>query len=283
MKREYDFSKGERGRFFLEDAKPRLPGYDDKPSWVGPDGPLARFIVRETEKTLDAYRGQPSLVAEHADLEHGFARGKCAHRQLLELVRNCADSMRDTQAGKSILIRLTEGFLYSADDGDAIDKHGIEGLTRARMPSKRNTVSVGRFGPGFKCLLCVSDAPEFYSRPVSFRFDAKRAAGRIAKIASAERYPVFRLPEPIDPCEKRDSDEELRELMSWATNILRLPLKPGAYGDLVDQFENFPREFPFPVDRVRYLTLENGEAAREFVLEERRGELRLEAGKGLSR
>ena len=153
----------------------------------------------------------------------------------------------------------------------------------SRMSSKRNTGAIGRFGLGFKSVLRVTDAPEFYSRPVSFRFDGARSAERIAEIAPAERYPVLSLPEPIDPHEARDTDEELRELMSWATNIVRLPLKPGAYKNLEAQIANFPPEFLLLVDHIRYLTLEKAGAAREFVLEKRRGELRLDTGEGFSR
>ena len=282
MKPEYDFSNGKRGRFFREDTKQRLPTPDEKPDWVGSEGPLAKFIVGEAEKSLGAYRAQPSLVTEHANLEHDTAHGGYAHRQLFELVQNSADALRDAPTGKSILIRLTKKFLYCADDGGPIDKVGIEGLMFARMSSKRNTGAIGRFGLGFKSVLRVTGAPEFYSRPVSFRFDASNAARRIAEIAPAERYPVLRLPEPIDPHEERDTDEELRELMSWATNIVRLPLKSGAYANLAEQIKNFPPEFLLLVDHVRYLTLENGEPAREFTLEDRRGELHLDTGEGLS-
>ena len=139
---------------------------------------------------------------------------------------------------------------------------------------------IGRFGLGFKSVLGVSDTPEFYSRPVSFRFDKARAADRLAKIAPAEHYPVLRLPEPIDPNQEKENDENLSELMSWATNIVRLPLKPGVHSDLVVQMQNFPPEFLLFVDHVRYLTLENQEQVREFMLDDREGDLHLNTGDG---
>ena len=41
MKREYDFSAAERGRFYREGAKLRLPASDGEPNWVGSEGSSA--------------------------------------------------------------------------------------------------------------------------------------------------------------------------------------------------------------------------------------------------
>ena len=276
MKTEYDFSRGERGRFFREGAKLVLPASDTKPDWEGPEGPLGKFIVEESEKTLASYREQPNLVTEHANHERDTAHGGYAHRQLFELVQNSADALRGAPRGKSILIRLTERFLYCADDGTPIDKAGVEGLMFSHMSSKRGAGAIGRFGIGFKSVVKVTDAPEFFSRTGSFRFDRERTAKRIAEAASAERYPALRLPEAIDPHEEGNADAELHELMSWATNIVRLPLKAGAHDDLARQIGDFPPEFLLFVDHVRYLTLEDGERSRNFMLQDRGGELHLD-------
>ena len=83
------------------------------------------------------------------------------------LIVNCLNSFRtaptlcvlESQRGQSILIRLTEGFLYCADDGTPIDEDGVAGLMFDRMSSKRNTAAIGRFGRGFKSVLRVTDAP----------------------------------------------------------------------------------------------------------------------------
>ena len=283
MKTEYDFSHGERGRFYRRNAKVSLPTLDEKAVWVGPAGPLGEFIVKETEKTLDSYRVQPRLVTEHSNQEYDTAHGGYARRQLFELVQNSADALLDAPKGKSILIRLTKRFLYCADDGRPIDEDGIVGLMFDRMSSKRNTSAIGRFGKGFKSVLRVTDAPEFYSRSGSFLFDKTRSAQRIAEVAQADQYPVLRLPEPIDPSVEMDSDEEMQELMSWATNIVRLPLKPDTYDDLAQQIRDFPPEFLLFVDHVRYLTLEDSEVSRSFILQDRQGEFHLDTGEGTSR
>ena len=282
MRREYDFSKGERGKFYRQDAKVNLPRPTGQPPWAGGESQIVNFITEETERTLRAYREQPNLVTEHANHEHDTAHGGYAHRQLFELVQNSADALTRSD-GASILVRLTEEYLYCADDGKPIDEEGIRALMFSHMSSKRDTSEIGRFGLGFKSVLGVTDSPEFYSRPGSFRFDRKYAAKRIAEVAPAERYPVLRLPVPADAGEASEGDDDLREMMTWATNIVRLPLKPGAREDLSEQIGAFPPEFLLFVDHVRHLSLEDGDRSRDFSLQSVSGELRLDSGEGTSR
>ena len=284
MKAQYDFSKAEMGRFYRSDAKLNKPATGAEPAWEGAEGRIGRFIVEEASKTLDAYRVQPNLVNEHANREHDTAHGGYAHRQLYELVQSSADALSHAGTGQSILIRLTEKFLYCADDGRPIDESGIKGLMFAHMSSKRGASEIGRFGLGFKSVLGVSDAPEFFSRSGSIRFDGKCAAERIRQIAPAKHCPALRLPMPIGPQKEAECDEELQELMSWAANIVRLPLKAGAYADLAAQIRSFPPEFLLFVPHVGYLSLEvAGGESHEFRLQEADGELWLDTGKGTSR
>lgn len=283
MKRQYDFSNAEMGRFYRPEAKLRKPEPNAEPVWEGPEGRIGRFVVEEARKTLDAYRAQPRLVVEHANHEHDTAHGGYAHRQLFELVQNSADALSHVGTGQSILIRLTKKFLYCADDGKPIDEEGVKGLMFAHMSSKRGTSEIGRFGLGFKSVLGVSDAPEFFSRSGSFRFDGKCAAERIREVVAVERCPALRLPAPIEPKKEAECDEELWELMGWAANVVRLPLKAGTHDDLAAQIQKFPPEFLLFVPHVRYLTLEAGEEFREFRLHEEDGGFRLDSGKDSSR
>lgn len=282
MRREYDFSKGERGKFYRQDAKPNLPSPPRQPPWAGGESRVADFIMEETEKTLRAYKEQPNLVTEHANHEHDTAHGGYAHRQLFELVQNSADALTRSD-GASILVRLTGEYLYCADDGKPIDEEGVQALMFSHMSSKRDTSEIGRFGLGFKSVLGVTDSPEFYSRPGSFRFDRQHAAKRIAEVIQKERYPVLRLPASVDVHQASEGDADLREMMTWATNIVRLPLKPGAREDLAEQIWAFPPEFLLFVDHVRHLSLEDGDRSREFALQSVNGELRLDSGEGTAR
>ena len=283
MKQEYDFSHAERGKF-RADGPLSLPADRSDAPWAGPNGPLGRFVAEETARTLNAYREQRHLVTEHANQEHDTAHGGYAHRQLYELVQNSADALSHPGTGQSILIRLTKQFLYCADDGKPIDEDGVKGLMFAHMSSKRGTSEIGRFGMGFKSVLGVTDNPEFFSRSGSIRFDRNQAADRIGRIVQEERYPALRLPESISPDTESSKDDDLRELMSWATNIIRLPLKYNAFRGLAKQIDEFPPEFLLFVPHVRYLTLERSTGtSREFTLRHEGEELELDTGQSSSR
>ena len=236
--------------------------------WAGPNGKFGAYIAEQSTKTLDAYRYQPYLVDEHANSEEDTARGGYAHRQLFELVQNSADALAGVPAGGRIEIRLTEAYLYCADDGEPIDCKGVTALMFSHMSPKRGTREIGRFGLGFKSVLGVTDAPEFFSRSGSFRFDRTRSKERIGQfVPDAERYPALRLPDPIDPSEYRAKDDTLSKLMEWATNIVRLPLKPEAVDDLGQQMRSFPPEFLLFVKHVRQLTLNGGQSEVDRTLE----------------
>ena len=282
MRREYDFSKGERGKFYRENAELNLPRPTRQPSWAAGETEITRFIAAEARKTIRAYQEQPSLVTEHANLEHDTAHGGYAHRQIFELVQNGADALTSSDGG-SILVRLTRDYLYCADDGKPIDEDGVRALMFSHMSSKRNTSEIGRFGLGFKSVLGVTDVPEFYSRPGSFRFDRQCAAQKIAEVAPAERYPVLRFPIPIDACAASEGDEDLGEMMTWATNIIRLPLNAGARVDLSQQIKEFPPHFLLFVDHVRHLSLEDGDWSRDFSLQRMNDEFELNTGDRASR
>lgn len=282
MKPEYDFASGERGKFRVAESF-TLPVASATEAWEEPDGIIGRFVNAETCKTLEAYRAQPSRVQEDANHEYDTARGGYAHRQLYELVQNAADALIHPGTGGSILIRLTDRFLYCADDGKPIDKEGVRALMFAHLSPKRGTNEIGRFGMGFKSVLGVTDAPEFLSRSGSLRFDRGRAAERIARDVPAERYPALRLPEAIDSDREAACDDDLRELMEWANNIVRLPLKGNAFDDLATQVRDFPPEFLLFVPHVRYLSLEAGSESREFTLDRDGEDLSLNTGGGSAR
>ena len=63
---------------------------------------------------------------------------------------------------------LTPTHLYCSDNGAPIDVNGARALLFSHMSSRRGTDEIGRFGLGFKSVLGVTDAPEFFSRSGSF-------------------------------------------------------------------------------------------------------------------
>ena len=255
----------------LEELRRRRPkdtssGDWTRYEWAPPTGYIGSYIAEETKRTLEAYRSQPNLVAEHANHEEDTARGGYARRQLFELIQNGADAQAGSDGGR-IWIGLSRKYLYCADEGQPIDKDGVTALMFSHLSPKRGTDEIGRFGLGFKSVLGVTDTPEFFSRSGSFRFDREKAASLVKPIApDAERYPVLRLPEAIDPDSAMMGDPVLSELMDWASNIVRLPLKKGAYENLEQQIEDFPTEFLLFVEHVSELTLKNDDrgSARTF-------------------
>ena len=238
-------------------------------SWAGTTGSLGEYIKSESRRTLSAYRRQPTLVTEHANLEIGTAGGGYADRQLVELIQNSADALVGLVAGERgrISIRLTDDCLYCADDGDEMDEDGARALMFSHLSPKRRESEIGRFGLGFKAVLGVSDAPEFFSRSGSFRFDRGRTADRIRKIVpDQEAYPALRLAAPIDPRAAARRDRILAEEMVWARNIVRLPLLASARGRLEEQMRSFPAPFLLFVEHVRRLSL-SGHREEEVACE----------------
>lgn len=225
--------------------------------WAPTTGYVGVYIAEETEKTLNAYRSQPNLIEEHANHEADTARGGYDRRQIFELARNSVDALSGSEGGR-IRIVLTRDYLYCADAGRPVNKDDVKGLMRAYLSPKFGRDEIGRFGQGFMSVLLITDAPEFFSRSGSFRFDREKAAELVKDIApDAERYPVLRLPEAIDPDSEMESDPILRGLMEWTSNVVRLPLKEGALENLEKQIEDFPAEFLQSAEHVAELTLQD--------------------------
>ena len=107
--------------------------------WAGPSGQIGVYIAEQSKNTLEAYRNQPILVAEHANHEQDTARGGYARRQLFELVQNAADALANSSGGR-IELRLTSAYLYCADNGRAIDEDGVKALMFSHLSPKPSEV-----------------------------------------------------------------------------------------------------------------------------------------------
>ena len=243
----------------LDDIKRAMDRHEIASKWADPESPLGAYIREESEKSLNSYRLQPNNLRADARSEEFTIRGGYANRQLYELVQNSADALIRSK-GEHIWVKLTPTHLYCADNGLPIDQDGARALLFSHLSSKGETFEIGRFGLGFKSVLGVTDSPEFFSRSGSFRFDRERSAEILSPIASdIDRYPVLRLAEPFDPDGKIEADPDLREMSYWATNIVRLPLKPAAYQSIAQQIANFPAEFLLFVEHVGRLVLQTDE------------------------
>lgn len=211
--------------------------------WAGLEGPLGVYVDRESHRWLEAYRSQPRLVNEHANIERAVAEGGYGRRQLYELVQNGADAVLEAGSAGRITVVLTGEALYCANEGAPIDESGVDALLSSHVSAKR-VDAIGRFGLGFKSVLGVSETPMLYSSSVSFCFDAARSHREISRIVpAAERYPVLRFAHVLDPHQAAEDDATLADLMSWATTVVKLPLKPGSGTWLSEDLAAFPAEF----------------------------------------
>lgn len=227
--------------------------------WAGPDSDLAEHIRTQTRRRLEAYRGVPRDVEEHANIERSTAHGGYGRRQLYELVQNGADAMVAGPGGH-IEVLLTGDILYVANHGEPIDADGIDAILASHVSRKRGA-EIGRFGLGFKSVLEVTTRPQFFSRSVSFGFDAKWAAETIREIVpAAPAYPALRIAQPLDPDQARLEDPVLDELMTWATTVIRLPRNLEAARWLNEDLANFPAEFLVFAPHVARLILHDADA-----------------------
>lgn len=215
-----------------------------------------------SHRCLAAYAANPYLIKEHVGTERHIAEGGYGRRQIYELVQNGADAALDAGLTEArIAVVLTADALYCANQGDPITRDGVIAILSAHHSAKRGD-QIGRFGLGFKSVLAVTDAPHFFSKSGSFRFDPEHARTDIIKITAAERVPSLRIAYPLNPARERQSDPVLAELMEWADTIVRLPISAQGAAWLHDDIRSFPAEFMLFSTHVGSLELDDRVEAR---------------------
>ena len=220
------------------------------------DSAVSLHAEKLTNQCLAAYREDPLLVQEHANIERATAQGGYGRRQLYELVQNAADAQIREDAGH-IHVILTEDTLYCANEGDPFTKEGVEAVMHSHISQKRGQ-EIGRFGLGFKSVLEISKRPRIYSRSGSFGFDAEVAALKIKDaVAVADRTPVLRTAFAVDPAAGTDRNPVLQELMQWATTIIELPIDALETEWIREDFKNFPASFILFSPHVGSLIIED--------------------------
>ena len=278
MKSVDDLAKQERQITPEIKVKSQPTSTPEKPPWLGNDSPISQFVQKETQRTLNAYREQPSLVEEHFGIENAVLTGGYGHRQIFELVQNGADALWERGYKGKILVRLTQKTLYCANEGSPIEEFGAKAILASHISSKRGE-QIGHFGLGFKSVLAICDRPEFYSRSGSFGFERKKTAEKIKEIVPyAKQYPTLRCAYPLDINESINSDPNLYELAQWATTIVKLPLTHDKFSHISEEISDFPSEFMLFSPHVNSLIMENQIVgkAREINITENEGEIEIE-------
>lgn len=252
--------------------------------WLGPNSEVGRQVEQQSQRCLEAYRANPLLVKEHANIERATAQGGYGHRQIYELVQNAADALRQTLGGK-IYVLLTREALYCANEGAPIDPEGVDAILCSHISPKRG-FEIGRFGLGFKSALGITRKPEFYSRSGSFGFNEEYARRRIREVVpDADRIPVLRLAIPVTPKAAASKDPVLRDLMGWADTVVKLPCESQETDWLSKDIANFPAEFILFSPHIGQLVLEDitSSNVRDLRLETKNGEIKLLADDKKSR
>lgn len=231
----------------------------ERESWI-PDAHLVREVKDQFRRAVDSYRIQPNLIDEHANLEESIRTGGYANRTLLELVQNAADAIVGAEGGGDatgrveIVLDTENEVLYCANAGRPFSLSGLTAISMAYLSAKRGD-EIGRFGLGFKSVLAVSDAPQVFSRSISFEFNTHEAQSELRDVnPSARRLPILRTATVAAFDQAVAEDPILAELAAWATTVVRLP---GArnLSRLRDEIEDFSSEFLLFVQAVREVRL----------------------------
>lgn len=225
-----------------------------------PDLGLTRELDEQFDQAIASYRADPNLVIEHANLEESIRVGGYANRTLLELVQNAADALSGageefSKSGQvEIVLDIRSATLYCANAGRPFSKSGLTTILHAYLSGKRGD-EIGRFGLGFKSVLAVTDAPQIFSRSISFEFNSVVARSAIAKIqAPTKRLPVLRVATPIDAASEFEKDPILASLADWAATVVKLP-RASNIVRLEKEIHDFRSEFLLFVTGVREVRL----------------------------
>lgn len=232
--------------------------------WADPDRALQGLVDEFRDRCLRVYKEDRNRVEEDAGKERGIAEGGYGRKQIQELVQNAADALQGSPG--RIEVTLTIDALYVGNEGRSFQDTGVRALLYTHLSDKKGT-EIGRFGLGFKSISGISDCPQIFSRSVSFEFSRQQTADKMS-VELEHQYlpadvPALRLAWPLDPAVEFRADPVLAELASWATTVVKVPLKPGAAEQLSHEIDDFDESFNLFAPHVRILDLVDGVAGRE--------------------
>ncbi|WP_186759800.1 DEAD/DEAH box helicase [Arthrobacter alpinus] len=220
--------------------------------WLGTDGPTARFVAEESRRAVESYKVRPELIGEQSNIEQSTVQGGYGRSQLNELVQNAADAMDGLEGRISII--LADDVLYCANEGQSFQDSGFRTLMLSHSSEKRDD-QIGRFGLGFKSVLEITDTPQIFSRSASVQWDKLESEAILRSIdPDVSSYPVLRIAQPVDPMVAASKDPVLADLMTWASTVVRLPLKKNVTW-LSEEMTKFPSEFLLFSDQIGTLEL----------------------------
>lgn len=237
-------------------------------SWTDPDPALGGLVDDFRDRCIRVYIEDPNRVEEDAGKERGIAEGGYGRKQIQELVQNAADALQG--APGRIQVSLTGTALYVANEGHPFQDTGVRALLYTHLSNKTGS-EIGRFGLGFKSISGISDSPQIFSRSVSFEFSRSQSAEQLSSELNRHyrpsEVPALRLAWTLDPVTEFRADPILAELSTWATTVVKVPLKEGAASPLSDEIREFDESFNLFAPHVRILDLVDhvGDVSRRFA------------------
>ncbi|WP_234803461.1 sacsin N-terminal ATP-binding-like domain-containing protein [Mycobacteroides abscessus] len=232
--------------------------------WTNPDPALEGLVNEFRDKCIRVYKEDRNRVEEDAGKERGIAEGGYGRKQIQELVQNSADALQG-HPGR-IQVSLMSDALYVANEGRPFEDSGVRALLYTHLSNKTG-VEIGRFGLGFKSISGISDSPQIFSRSVSFEFSREQSAQKLSDelgfcYAEAD-VPALRLAWTLRATSEFRADSMLADLATWATTVVKVPLKPGAAEHLSAEIGDFDESFNLFAPHVRILDLIDGVGGRE--------------------
>lgn len=239
----------------------------DHLDWETTSSPLCQFVSEQSTARLRGYETLPGDIEEHAAIEQSIIDGGYGHRQLFELIQNAADAIRDAGVSGRIEVRLTDRYLYCANEGSPLREDGANAILHSHVSAKRGH-EIGHFGLGFKSVLGISSHIGVYSRPGSFEFRTDEARRQILEAVPSYHGPTpgLRLAVPVDATAVAGQDRDLSELMEWATTVIRLARDRVRATDLGRDLAGFPAEFLLFSPHVSRLRLRDVEAGIDRLI-----------------
>lgn len=240
---------------------------------------LDNLIETKRQSRLAAYRNEPADIHEHAGVEETVEAGGYGYRQVLELVQNGADAIREAiddglDCDARIEVVLGERHLYVANTGAPLSEAGVVALLQSHSSPKRGN-QIGRFGLGFKSLLRLGGYLDIFSRSGSLRFDPERCRQEIRQtfqLDAAAPAPGLRLAWALNRDQEEAADPRLKGF-AWATTIVRAEiLNADIRPHLQDEIRNFPSPFLLFLPTAVALELDAGEGKPRTILREPNGE-----------
>ena len=183
------------------------------------------------------------------------SNGAYKDRQLYELVQNAADVLTSTAenvAGR-IKVVLTPDALYCANEGRPFSEDGFVAVGTPNNSVKDDFQAIGQFGIGFMSVQEISKSPEIFSRSCSVRYSLDESfdffcPGMVATDEDEKLGLVWTMAYavPVDPEAHSQGDDVLRDLMGWASTVIKLPLDrmSNVNGDVYSSFAEKMRKFP---------------------------------------